>query len=315
MATSKVLVTGCSSGIGLAVAARLAKDERKRFRVIATMRDLGKRGPLERAAGAALNRTLEIKELDACSETSIRECVDSLPDRRVDVLVNNAGVGMIGPLECQSVDDMQELFNTNFFGLVRLLKEVLPDMKRRQKGHIVVMSSVMGIQGLLFNDVYAASKFAVEGFCESLAVQALKFNIKTTLVEPGPVATEFERKLLSQTPDEVAEASVQIIIIIKNYIYIFFSLRLDINKKYTKGLIHWNLFIQQTVRVITAKDPPLRHQTNRLYMPMTALKHADPSGRLPLNTFYQMLFKHDRVFKASLGLMRLLQKRMGKASV
>lgn len=171
-------MTGCSSGIGLAVAARLAKDELRRFKVVATMRDLGKRGPLEKAAGDSLNKTLEIKELDACCETSIKECINSLPNRRVDVLVNNAGVGMIGPLECQSIDAMKELFDTNFFGLVRLVKEVLPDMKQRQSGHIVVMSSVMGIQGLLFNDVYSASKFAVEGFCESLAVQAMKFNIK-----------------------------------------------------------------------------------------------------------------------------------------
>lgn len=122
--------------------------------------------------------------------------------------MNNAGVGMIGPLECQSIDAMKELFDTNFFGLARLVRELLPDMKRRRSGHIVVMSSVMGTQGafvivaemtrklakrkegysdrflyvltqgLLFNDVYSASKFAVEGFCESLAVQAMKFNIK-----------------------------------------------------------------------------------------------------------------------------------------
>ncbi|GLD49223.1 retinol dehydrogenase 8-like protein [Lates japonicus] len=212
MGTRRVLVTGCSSGIGLAVAARLAKDELRRFKVVATMRDLGKRGALEKAAGGSLNKTLEIKQLDACCEASIRECVNSLPDRRVDILVNNAGVGMIGPLECQSIAAMKELFDTNFFGLARLVKEVLPDMKRRQSGHIVVMSSVMGIQGLLFNDVYSASKFAVEGFCESLAVQALKFHIKTTLVEPGPVVTEFERKVyedaekmdLSGTDEETA---------------------------------------------------------------------------------------------------------------
>uniref|UniRef100_A0A665XF27 Zmp:0000001048 n=1 Tax=Echeneis naucrates TaxID=173247 RepID=A0A665XF27_ECHNA len=213
MGARRVLVTGCSSGIGLAVAARLAKDEFRRFKVVATMRDLGKRGPLERAAGDSLNKTLEIKQLDACCEASIRECVDSLPDRRVDILVSNAGIGMIGPLECQSIAAMKELFDTNFFGLARLVKEVLPDMKRRKNGHIVVMSSVMGIQGLLFNDVYSASKFAVEGFCESLAVQAMKFNIKTTLVEPGPVVTEFERKVyedaekmdLSGTDEETAK--------------------------------------------------------------------------------------------------------------
>uniref|UniRef100_A0A665XF23 Zmp:0000001048 n=1 Tax=Echeneis naucrates TaxID=173247 RepID=A0A665XF23_ECHNA len=290
MGARRVLVTGCSSGIGLAVAARLAKDEFRRFKVVATMRDLGKRGPLERAAGDSLNKTLEIKQLDACCEASIRECVDSLPDRRVDILVSNAGIGMIGPLECQSIAAMKELFDTNFFGLARLVKEVLPDMKRRKNGHIVVMSSVMGIQGLLFNDVYSASKFAVEGFCESLAVQAMKFNIKTTLVEPGPVVTEFERKVyedaekmdLSGTDEETAK--------------IFREVYLPYSKKVFASLGQTPEEVaKQTVEVIAAKDPPLRHQTNRLYMPMTTLKHADPTGRLPLDTFYKMIFKHDSV--------------------
>ncbi|XP_073350587.1 retinol dehydrogenase 8 [Pagrus major] len=306
MGTRRVLVTGCSSGIGLAVAARLAKDELRRFKVVATMRDLRKRGPLEKAAGDSLNKTLEIKELDACCEDSIRECVNSLPDRRVDVLVNNAGVGMIGPLECQSITAMKDLFDTNFFGLARLVKELLPDMKRRQSGHIVVMSSVMGIQGLLFNDVYSASKFAVEGFCESLAVQAMKFNIKTTLVEPGPVVTEFERKVyeeaekmdLSGTDEETAK--------------IFREIYLPYSKKVFASLGQTPEDVaEQTIKVITAKEPPLRHQTNRLYMPMTALKHADPTGRLPLDTFYKMIFKHDNVFNATLGVLRLLQRRTG----
>ncbi|KAM4598442.1 retinol dehydrogenase 8 isoform 2-T2 [Polymixia lowei] len=307
MGTRRVLVTGCSSGIGLAVAVRLAKDELRRFKVVATMRDLEKREPLERAAGESLNKTLEIKQLDACCEDSIRECVNSLPDRRVDVLVNNAGVGMIGPLECQSVVAMQELFDTNFFGLARLVKEVLPDMKRRQSGHIVVMSSVAGIQGLLFNDVYSASKFAVEGFCESLAVQAMKFNIKMTLVEPGPVVTEFENKVyedaerldLTGTDEETAR--------------IFREIYLPYSRKVFESLGQTPEDVaEQTLKVITAKVPPLRHQTNRLYMPMTALKHADPTGRLPLDTFYKMIFKHDSVFNATLGLLRMLQKRVGK---
>uniref|UniRef100_A0A8C5H8A6 Retinol dehydrogenase 8-like n=1 Tax=Gouania willdenowi TaxID=441366 RepID=A0A8C5H8A6_GOUWI len=300
MGSRRVLVTGCSSGIGLSVAARLAKDELGRFKVVATMRDLEKRGALEKAAGDALNQTLEIKELDVCSEASIKECVNSLPDRRVDVLVNNAGVGMIGPLECQSTAAVKEIFDTNFFGLVRLVKEVLPDMKRRQSGHIVVMSSVMGIQGLLFNDVYSASKFAVEGFCESLAVQAMKFNIKTTLVEPGPVVTEFERKLyelaetmdLSKTDEETAK--------------IFREMYLPYSKKIFTSLGQSPEEVsEQTFKLITTKDPPLRHQTNRLYTPMTALKHADPTGRLPLDTFYKMVFKHDRVFNATYLFVRL----------
>ncbi|XP_060883322.1 retinol dehydrogenase 8 [Labrus mixtus] len=307
MGTRRVLVTGCSSGIGLAVAARLAKDELRRFKVVATMRDLSKRGPLEKAAGDSLNKTLEIKQLDACCEASIRECVDSLPDRRVDVLVNNAGVGMIGPLECQSISAMKDLFDTNFFGLARLVKELLPDMKRRQSGHIVVMSSVMGIQGLLFNDVYSASKFAVEGFCESLAVQALKFNIKTTLVEPGPVVTEFERKVyddaemmdLSGTDEETAKMFREV--------YLPYSKKIFASLGQTPEEV-----AEQTLKVITAKEPPLRRQTNRLYMPLTALKHADPTGRLSLDTFYKMTFNHDRVFNVSLGLLRMLQRRAKK---
>ncbi|KAM9393631.1 retinol dehydrogenase 8 [Pholidichthys leucotaenia] len=307
MGTTRVLVTGCSSGIGLAVATRLAKDKLRRFKVVATMRDLAKRGPLEQAAGGSLNNTLEIKKLDACCEASIKECLNSLPDRRVDILVNNAGVGMIGPLECQNIAAMKELFDTNFFGLVRLVKEVLPDMKRRQSGHIVVMSSVMGIQGLLFNDVYSASKFAVEGFCESLAVQAMKFNIKTTLVEPGPVITEFEKKVyedaekmdLSETDEETAR--------------IFHELYLPYSKKVFTSLGQTPEEVaEQTFKLIASKDPPLRHQTNRLYMPMTALKHADPTGRLPVDTFYKMIFKHDNVFNATLGILRILQRRTGK---
>ncbi|XP_067285108.1 retinol dehydrogenase 8 [Pseudorasbora parva] len=309
MGSRKVLVTGCSSGIGLAVAVRLAKDELRRFKVVATMRDLDRREALERAAGETLNRSLEIRQLDATCEDSIRECVNSLSDRQVDVLVNNAGVGMIGPLECQSVSATQELFNTNFFGLVRLVKELLPDMKRRKSGHIVVMSSVLGIQGLLFNDLYAASKFAVEGFCESLAVQALKFNIKMTLVEPGPVVTEFENKVyeeaekmdLSETDEETAQIFRQI--------YLPYSRRIFHSIGQTPEEV-----AEQTFKLIVSKNPPFRHQTNRLYVPLTAMKHADPTGRLPIDAFYKMIFQHDRVFNASLSIMRILHRRMGQGA-
>uniref|UniRef100_A0A673MU88 Zmp:0000001048 n=1 Tax=Sinocyclocheilus rhinocerous TaxID=307959 RepID=A0A673MU88_9TELE len=270
MGARKVLVTGCSSGIGLAVAVRLAKDELRRFKVVATMRDLDRREALEKAAGETLNRSLEIRQLDATCEDSIRECVNSLSDRRVDVLVNNAGVGMIGSLECQSVSDMQELFSTNFFGLVRLVKELLPDMKQRQSGHIVVMSSVLGFQGLLFNDVYAASKFAVEGFCESLAVQAMKFNCLNTFVF-------FETVVI-----------------------------LKLLTMYSMLMMHKHSCI-----LIVSKNPPFRHQTNRLYVPLTAMKHADPTGQLPIDAFYKMIFQHDRMLNATLSILRILHRRMG----
>ncbi|NWX51056.1 RDH8 dehydrogenase, partial [Steatornis caripensis] len=281
MARRNVLITGCSSGIGLALAVKMANDEQKRFKVYATMRNLAKKEPLEEAAGCTLGKTLEIKQLDVCDERSIKTCVNSIPDRRIDVLGNNAGMGLIGPIECQTIDEMKTVMDTNFFGLVRLLKEILPDMKRRKSGHIVIISSVMGIQGkvdffrILFNDVYAASKFAVEGFCESLAIQALKFKLQLSLIEPGPVVTEFERKVfeygmkmdLSAADKETAEMFTNIYL--KNYKQIFQSLGQSAED-----------VAEHTVKIILAENPPFRHQTNTLYTPMTTLKYADPNGDL-----------------------------------
>ncbi|KFW10558.1 Retinol dehydrogenase 8, partial [Eurypyga helias] len=284
MARRNVLITGCSSGIGLALAVKMAKDEQKRFKVYATMRNLAKKEPLEEAAGRRLGKTLEIKQLDVCDEQSIKTCVNSIPDRRIDVLGNNAGMGLIGPIECQTIEEMKTVMDTNFFGLVRLLKEILPDMKRRKSGHIVIISSVMGIQGkvdvifwggILFNDVYAASKFAVEGFCESLAIQALKFKLQLSLIEPGPVVTEFERKVfedgmkmdLSAADEETAEMFTNIYL--KNYKQIFQSLGQSAED-----------VAEHTVKIILAENPPFRHQTNTLYTPMTTLKYADPNGDL-----------------------------------
>ncbi|XP_042610978.1 retinol dehydrogenase 8-like [Cyprinus carpio] len=301
-----VLITGCSSGIGLALAVRLAKDEKKT--VYATMRNLAKREALEKAAGRTLGSTLEIKQLDVCDENSIKACVDSLPMRRVDILImplcRNAELGMIGPIECQTICEMKSVMDTNFFGLVQLLKEILPDMKKRKSGHIVVISSVMGIQGILFNDIYAASKFAVEGFCESLAVQALRFNLNISLIEPGPVITEFERKVYEEglkidlSKADKVTADMFTNIYLKNYNQIFQSL----------GQTPEDV-AEHTFKMITMANPPFRHQLNHPYTTMTNLKYADANGDLPIETFYKMVFEHDKVFKASLSFLKLLRWR------
>lgn len=303
-----VLITGCSSGIGLALAVHIAKDEKKRFMVYATMRNLSKAEPLVEAAGRTLGRTLEIKQLDVCDEASIKACVDSLPERRVDILISNAGMGLIGPIECQSIEEMKSVMDTNFFGLVRLMKEILPDMKRRKKGHIVVISSVMGIQGILFNDIYAASKFALEGFCESLAIQALRFGLNISLIEPGPVITEFERKVYDEglkidlSKADKVTADIFTNVYLKNYKQIFETL----------GQTPEDV-AEHTLKILIMDNPPFRHQTNTLYTPMTTLKYADPNGDLPIETFYKMVFEHDKVFTASLNFIKLLQWRSRKS--
>ena len=109
--------------------------------------------------------------LDVCLNSNIK--IYSSPS-----LVNNAGLGMFGALETQTMAASRSVFETNFFGVLRLIKAVLPTMKLNKGGHIICVSSVGGINGVPFNGVYCASKFAVEGLMESLAPMLKKFNVK-----------------------------------------------------------------------------------------------------------------------------------------
>ncbi|KAM3821489.1 LOW QUALITY PROTEIN: retinol dehydrogenase 8-like [Vipera latastei] len=292
MSPKIVLITGCSSGIGLALAAKLAKDKQRRFQVIATMRNVTKKEKLEAAAGPALNQTLEIKQLDVCDEKSIHNCINSIPQRHIDILINNAGLGFIGPIECQSIEEMKAIMETNFFGVVRMIKEVLPDMKKRRSGHIVVISSVLGLQGIIFNDIYAASKFAIEGFCESLIIQALRFNIFVSLIEPG--REDAEKADYSQTDHETAEIFSQIYM--KNSRAIFSSLSQTPED-----------VAEHVLKVISTDRPPFHHQTNAMYTPMMALKQADPTGALMTNSFYKLIFRYDSLLHISLRAIQLLR--------
>ncbi|XP_020021362.1 retinol dehydrogenase 8 [Castor canadensis] len=289
-----VLISGCSSGIGLELAVHLAHDPRQRYQVVATMRDLGKKETLEVAAGEALGKTLTVAQLDVCSDDSVSQCLSHIQGE-VDVLVNNAGVGLVGPLEGLSIAAMQSVFDTNFFGAVRLVKAVLPGMKRRHRGHIVVVSSVMGLQGVMFNDVYAASKFALEGFFESLAIQLLQFNICVSLVEPGPVTTDFEGKLLAQVSTAEFPGTDP------DSLGYFRDLYLPASRELFRSVGQSPQEVAQAiVKVISSTRPPLRRQTNARYIPLTALKAVDPSGSLYVRTAHRLLFHWPRLL--SLGL-------------
>ncbi|KFO28743.1 retinol dehydrogenase 8 [Fukomys damarensis] len=290
-----VLISGCSSGLGLELAVQLARDPRKRYQVVATMRDLRKRETLEAAAGEALGKTLTVAQLDVCDDDSVARCLSHIEGGDVDVLVNNAGTGLVGPLEGLSIATMQSVFDTNFFGAVRLVKAVLPGMKRRRKGHIVVVSSVMGLQGVTFNDVYAASKFALEGFFESLAIQLLQFNISISLVEPGPVATDFEGKLLAQA--SVAEFPGTD----PETLGYFRDLYLPASCQLFRSMGQSPRDVAKAiVKVIGATRPPLRRQTNTRYVPLMALRDLDPSGRLYVRIAHRLLFRWPRTLHFSL---------------
>jgi NAD(P)-dependent dehydrogenase (short-subunit alcohol dehydrogenase family) len=182
------LVTGASSGFGMLASVELA---RRGHRVIATMRDPSKRERLDAAAREA-GVEVELARLDVTDEASIRAAVAEAG--AIDVLVNNAGFGMGGFVEDLSMAELREQFETNFFGLVAVTKAVIPGMRERRRGKVINVSSISGRFAAPGVAAYASSKWAVEGFSESLRAELLPYDVYVSLVEPGTFKTEiFER--------------------------------------------------------------------------------------------------------------------------
>lgn len=184
------LITGASSGIGLLTAVELAKSG---FLVAAAIRDLGRRERLDQAAAAAGSTgNLDVRRLDITEFASISAFVDTvLRDYgRIDVLVNNAGFAVAGFAEDLKLEELRAQFETNFFGHVAMTKAVIPLMRQQQSGHIIMISSIGGLHGSLTLSSYSASKFALEGWSESLRLELKALGIKVVLVEPGSFQTD-----------------------------------------------------------------------------------------------------------------------------
>jgi NAD(P)-dependent dehydrogenase (short-subunit alcohol dehydrogenase family) len=174
-----ILITGASSGIGKACADHLAS---RGHRVFGTSR----RNPGK--AGA-----VELIPMDVTDERSVKEGVlRVLGDAgRLDVVVNNAGMGFAGAVEETSIEEARQQFDTNLFGVLRVCRAALPILRRQQSGLIVNVSSIGGVIGLPFEGLYSASKFALEGLSEALRLEVRQFGIRVVLVEPGDIKTSF----------------------------------------------------------------------------------------------------------------------------
>lgn len=188
MAKQTVLITGSNSGIGRATAELLAS---RGYRVLATMRDLAKGRELTDLAQKN-GWDLTTMRLDVCDEDSVREAFAEAGE--VDVLVNNAGFEVWGPLEEMTVQDIIDQFDTNVYGAFRCMTAVLPAMRERGRGVIVNVSSVAGRVAAPLNGAYAASKFALEAITESLHYEVGHFGVRVHLVEPGGIDTPFPDK-------------------------------------------------------------------------------------------------------------------------
>jgi NAD(P)-dependent dehydrogenase (short-subunit alcohol dehydrogenase family) len=191
MAEDKVaVVTGSSSGIGLLTAVELALNG---YRVVATMRNLESRGRLEEAAQkAGVRDRLDLRRLDITEFDSLPGAVEAIvrDHGRVDVLVNNAGFSVAGFAEDMALDELRHQLETNFFGNVAMTKAVLPVMRAQKSGHIITVTSVAGRLGQPMLSAYCASKYALEGWSESLRIETHSLGIRVVLVEPGSYDTD-----------------------------------------------------------------------------------------------------------------------------
>ncbi|MEU4418681.1 oxidoreductase [Nocardia salmonicida] len=188
------LVTGSTSGIGKATAIALAAAG---FQVIGTGRS---------TAGLTAPAGVTYLDLDVTSDESVVSAVSQVMDLfgRIDVLVNNAGVGLGGAAEESSVGLAQDVFDVNVFGVLRMTNAVLPLMRAQGKGRIVNVSSILGMIPAPYMAIYAATKHAVEGYSESIDHELREHGVRVVLVEPGYTGTAFEASTLS--PDAALPA-------------------------------------------------------------------------------------------------------------
>lgn len=189
-----VFITGCSSGFGLETARYFLDHD---WKVIATMRK-PLEDPLPRSA------RLRVLALDVTDPQSVRQAVEDAGP--IDVLVNNAGIGLLGVFESTSIETAREIFATNTFGTMAMIQAVLPQFRQRQSGVIVNVTSSVTLKPLPLLAVYTASKAAVTAFTDSLALELKQFNVRMKLVIPGRAPTRFSENAKARMQGGIPQA-------------------------------------------------------------------------------------------------------------
>lgn len=189
-----ILITGISSGFGHAMALQLSHDGHKVY------------GTHRRDCDRIPGVTYLIA--DVRNQQSIDETVKTVIDAEghIDVFINNAGMGIGGPLEFTPIEDAREQMDVNFMGMVRFLNAVVPVMRAQRHGHIICFSSIGGLMGLPYQGLYSASKYAIEGYCQALRLELHQFGIHVTVINPGDFHTSFTAQRKKVAPETVANA-------------------------------------------------------------------------------------------------------------
>ncbi len=189
-----VFITGISSGFGLETAKLLSEEGHT---VYGTVRRSVE--PLPK---------VHYVQLDVRDRDAVKKAVDEIVEKegRIDVLVNNAGMGIGGPLEFATEEEIRLQMDTNFMGLVHCVDAVLPHMRKQGSGKIIALSSIGGLMGLPFQGFYSASKFAIEGYCEALRLETQSFGIKVVVLRPGDFSTGFTGSRKKVSNEEALQA-------------------------------------------------------------------------------------------------------------
>ncbi|MBS9767422.1 MAG: SDR family oxidoreductase [Flavobacteriaceae bacterium] len=271
-----ILITGTSTGVGFESAVLFAKNN---YKVYATMRNLNKSETLKQRI-AEDNLDIEILRLDVTDTESIQSAVDSITqkDGKIDVLLNNAGAGFAKTVEQTSEKEIRWVTEVNYLGSVFCTKAVLPFMRKQKFGQIISITSVGGLVGQPFNELYCGAKFAVEGFMEALATYVSDaFNIKISCVEPGGIATEFMNSAVKNTASDGQLATGE-------YLPIFETYMAGTKKRASESKEQVYQTPEQIAEILlqVAKEenPPLRLRTSQWAENFTALKtQTDPDGK------------------------------------
>jgi len=194
------LITGCSTGFGRELAKLVLA---RGWRAVVTARDVSKVADLvEGREDSALALALDVDQR-AQVDSVVRQAEAKFG--AIDVLVNNAGYGYLAAIEEGEDDEVRAMFETNVFGLIAATQAVLPGMRRRHRGHIVNISSVGGLVSFAATGFYHATKYAVEGLSESLALEVAPLGIKVTIVEPGPFRTDWAGRSIKQSATRIGD--------------------------------------------------------------------------------------------------------------
>lgn len=263
-----VLVVGGSSGIGLSCAQELAVRGHYVY------------GSSRRAEFPAWG--FAPIQIDVCSDASVEQAVSRIIRERgrIDVVINSAGYGLAGAVEDTSLAEAQAQMDTNFFGVLRVCKAVLPHMRAQRSGLIINISSLAGGMGLPFQGIYCASKFAVEGLTESLRQEALPFGVRVVSVQPGDVRTPI-------TDNRVLSASAQH----GSSYRAMFQRTLEVIEAGERAGVHPDAIARQTADLLSVRRPAVSYMVGLFAQRLAAqLKRV-----LPQRLFERLLMSHYHV--------------------